>query len=113
MKVHLAPKLGLREFLMERGMLDRGREIVQRERRPDALQMLYHAEQGRDTDVAREQQMMFGPGHEREVIARRTDKQHIAFADALVHRLGSPSGIRYPLDGDPVMTIMRRVVAQR
>jgi len=81
-----ALELGAGKQLVERGVLDRAAEVLQLERRAGGEQVSRHAQDGRNADTAREQQMVVGVGHESEIVARSADLQRIALLHPLVHR---------------------------
>jgi hypothetical protein len=82
-EVHLAVVLGLREQVVERGVLHRAGEVLQLERGAAVVKVSCHAQQRRDADAAGEQQVVLRGLVDLEVVAGREDLQRVAFGHAV------------------------------
>ena len=86
---------------------------MQVERAPLARQLLRHAEDGRDADAAGKQQRMLGTRGEREVVARRADREHVAFAHGVQQPGRAAARLGIAQHADAVTPRLRWQFAQR
>src|ERR1700731_1299073 len=100
MEAHLAAELRTRQKAVECGVTDRAREVLQRERRVELLELARHAEKRCDADSSSEQEVMCRRGIEREVIARGADREQVALGDTFVHGARTTARVRLALDRD-------------
>ena len=106
-------KPGRVDPLDERHAIGRARAVVHVERHAGREQSFRHAEDRRDADPAREQQVVRSVGGERKLVARHADPHGIALPDFVVDRARPAAAIGIAQHGDLIAIGVFRVIAQR
>src|SRR5579871_4546302 len=93
--------------------LKRTRAVVQAPRRLRPLQCLGHGDNRRDTDSARNQEVMACLITKGEIVGRRGYLQLVSHADMVVHLVGAATAARLPLDTYHVAMSLLWIVSER
>ena len=112
-EMHLLGEGRGRDAVAKGRALARARAVVHLEVRAGHGQPLGHAQDRRDADAAGQQQVALRLVGQREVVLRRADLQHVAFAHQFVHRQRAAARGRVAQHADQVAVRLGRVVAQR
>lgn len=96
------------QAIPERHVLGRLREVVQLDILAGPDQLHRHAQQRRDADPARQKNEALTFRCDREMIPRRTDREHIALLEVGVHEQRPAPGLRIALHADEVVVLLVR-----